>query len=181
MHSLHKSHFQTRSHFQCFALVNTVNPVDQLEHAAKWVWGNLLTSHEIPDCMDYYWNGRTLSVKIHRTAVNVTAPLFTAFILVVFHVNVLDRHLWRTEMIFSSFFFSVSCHEHLVFKMQYQIKEFELLKLKIFAPLIRHHFVFLRCFWVQAHVLCERLLSVNNCKLNHQPIRHVLLSGHNSL
>lgn len=67
------------------------------------------------------------------------------------------------------------------FLMQYQIKEFELLKLKMFAPFIRHHFVFLRCFWVQAHVLCERLLSVNNCKLNHRPLRHVLLSGHVSL
>ncbi len=63
-----KVSFEPRS----FLLVNSTNWHDQLEPAAKSVWGNPLHSCFIPNHMDLY---RTFSIlEIHQTTVNGNAP-----------------------------------------------------------------------------------------------------------
>ncbi len=56
-----------------FLLVNAVNSRNQLEPVAKCAWGSLLTSLEIPDPMDYYWNDWIMLVNICRTVINVNS------------------------------------------------------------------------------------------------------------
>lgn len=62
----HRNHFQTKELL--------VGQCDELKHAAKSAWGNLLPRIKIPNHGDSYRNDWISPVKINRTMVNVTSP-----------------------------------------------------------------------------------------------------------
>lgn len=76
----------------------------------------------------------------------MTAPLFTAFNLVVVHVNVLDGPHWMTEM----FFLVSQAMNTLFLRCSVKLKEVELLKLKVdvnnVCSLHSAQLILLRCF-----------------------------------